>query len=74
MAVVKMPQPSALGIKVQTGISAGGNPMYKIIRFNGVKAAATDDDVHAVGLALAGLQKHQLSSIVRFDSANLVNQ
>lgn len=74
MAVVKMPKPSALGIEVQTGTNSAGDPVYKVIRFSNVKAVATDDDVHAVGLALAGLQKHQMSNIVRYDTANIINQ
>lgn len=74
MAVIRMSQPGALGLKVQTGINSAGNPIHKIIRFNNVKAAAADGDVHAVGLALAGLQKDQLSGILRYDTANLVNQ
>lgn len=74
MAVTKMSQNSALGLKVQTGTNNAGDPVYKIVRFSNVKAATTDDDIHAVGLALADLQKNNLSNIVRYDTANLVNQ
>lgn len=73
MAVTKMPQLSALGLKVQTGTNNAGDPVYKVVRFSNIKATATDDDIHAVGLALADLQKNPLSNIVRYDTANLLN-
>lgn len=72
MAVTKMSQLGSLGIKVQTGTNSAGDPTYKVIRFSNVKAAATDDDIYAVGLALADLQKNQLANIVRYDTAYLI--
>ncbi|SDF79387.1 DUF1659 domain-containing protein [Sporolituus thermophilus] len=74
MATVKLPQASRLVIKVQTGLNAAGNPIYKQRAFRNVKAGATDADVHAVGLALAGLQKHQVAGVLRVDEGELVNQ
>lgn len=72
MAVTRMSQLGTLGLKVQTGTNSAGDPIYKVIRFNSAKAVATDEDMHAVGLALADLQKNQLANIVRYDIANLV--
>lgn len=73
MAVEKMPQKTALGVKIQTGLNAAGNPVYKTLSFSSVKPAATDTDVYAVGLGLAGLQKYPPVNIARTDYSNLVN-
>ncbi len=74
MAVVKMPQSGKLVLKVQTGVSATGNPVYRARTFANVKAGATDSDVFAVAESLAGLQKYTLVDVVRQDLGNLVNQ
>lgn len=56
MPAVKVPQNSTVGIKVQSGINASGNPLYKTIHFNSVKSAAADQDVYDVATSLADLQ------------------
>lgn len=74
MAVVKVPQNSRLTVKVQTGVSAAGNPVYRQRTFNNIKPGASDSDVYAIGQALAGLQIHALKSVSRVDDATLANQ
>ena len=74
MAVVKIPQASTLGIKVQTGISPTGSPVFKTFRFGSVKPGALDADIFAVGQALAGLQKHSVTGLIREDNGELLNQ
>lgn len=74
MAVAKVPQSSRLTMKVQTGVSASGSPVYRQRSFNNLKPAASDSDVYAVGQALAGLQIHTLASVTRVDDATLENQ
>jgi len=74
MAVVKVPQSVKLVLKVQTGVNASGDPVYRSRTFANVKAAAADSDVFAVAEGLAGLQKNTLVDIVRQDLNNLVNQ
>lgn len=74
MAVVKVPQTSKLVIKVQTGINASGNPVYRLRSFQNVKSGAADSDVFAVAEGMAGLQKNTVISIARQDDNTLVNQ
>ena len=71
MAVVKTPQESRLGIKVENGTSASGTPLNKTIRFSNVKASATDQDVFDLGNAIANLQGMALVAIIRTDDAFL---
>ncbi|SDD77995.1 DUF1659 domain-containing protein [Sporomusa acidovorans] len=74
MAVVKMPQSGKMILKVQTGVNAAGNPVFRLRTFNNIKASAADADVFAVAQGLAGLQKHTLVDTVRQDLNSLVNQ
>ncbi len=74
MAVVKVPQTSKLVIKVQTGVNATGNPVYRLRSYQNIKAAAVDSDVFAVAQGMAGLQKNTVVSISRQDDNTLVNQ
>lgn len=73
MAVQKVPQKTTLGIKIQTGLNSAGNPIYKTLGFSNVKVAATDDNVYAIGLGLAGLQKYPAVALMRTDSSNLIS-
>ena len=74
MAVVKTPQPGKLIIRVQKGLNANGQPVYRQQAFANLKAAATDADVYAVGNGLGTLQKLPVAEITRMDAGNLVNQ
>lgn len=74
MAVVKAPQSGKLILKVQTGVNATGNPVYRQRSFANIKAGAADSDVFAVAEGLASLQKNNLADIIRQDVNNLVNQ
>ncbi|HML34207.1 MULTISPECIES: DUF1659 domain-containing protein [Sporomusa] len=74
MAVVKMPQSGKLVLKVQTGVNASGNPVYRNRTFANVNPGVADSDLFAVAEGLAGLQEHTLADIVRQDLNNLVNQ
>ena len=73
MAIQNIPQKTTLGIKLQTGLNAAGNPIYKTLSFSSVKPAATDENVYAVGLGLAGLQKYPPVGIARTNSSNLIS-
>ena len=73
MAVTKIPQKTTLGIKIQTGLNAAGNPVYKTLGFSNIKVAATDDNVYAVGLGLSSLQVFPAVGIMRTDNSNLVS-
>lgn len=72
MAVNKVPQGAKLVIKVQTGISATGNPVFRQRSYSNIKTTAADADMYAIGTGLAGLQKHSVESIFRTDESQLV--
>lgn len=74
MAVIKQPQASRLDIKVENGIGASGQTLYKTRIIKNLKTSATDDDVYAVGSALAALQSHPVESVSRVDDAILISQ
>ncbi|SMC39684.1 DUF1659 domain-containing protein [Sporomusa malonica] len=74
MAVIKVPQSGKVVLKVQTGVSATGTPVYRLRTFANVKPGAADGDVFAVAEGLSGLQKHTLVDVVRQDVNNLINQ
>ena len=74
MAVTKSPQATRFVVKVQTGLNAAGNPVYRLRSFINVKPAAADSDVYAVGLGLASLQKYPAVNVARIDEANLISQ
>ena len=74
MAVTKMPQSTALAIRVQTGTSVSGNPVYSNRTYSNVKVAAADQDLYDVGSSLAGLQEKPVQAIVRQDTAYLVSE
>ena len=74
MAVVKIAKASRLTIKVQTGVSVTGSPVYRVRSYRNVKPGAAEADVFEVGQALAGLQAHPLTGISRVDEGDLMNQ
>ena len=74
MAVVKVPQAARLQIKVQTGVSTTGAPVYRVRNLQNLKHSATDADVYAVAQGLADLQSHSVVAISRQDDANLLDQ
>ncbi|WP_425058516.1 hypothetical protein SCACP_31730 [Sporomusa carbonis] len=74
MAVVKVPQSGKVVLKVQTGVSATGSPVYRLRTFANIRPGAADSDVFAVAGGLAGLQQHTLVDVVRQDVSNLVNE
>ncbi len=74
MAITKVPQASRLVVKVQTGVNATGNPVYRLRSFQNLKPGAADADIHAIGQALVGLQKYPAVNIGRVDESNLINQ
>lgn len=74
MAVVRVATASRLTIKVQTGLSTSGSPVYRVRTYRNVKPAAPEADIFAVGQALGSLQKHTVSSIARVDEGDLMEQ
>lgn len=59
-------------IKVLSGISSTGQNTYTQRTFSNINPELTDDDVLDIGTKLAGLQSHDLGSVYREDSAQIV--
>lgn len=74
MAVVSIQKSTTMSIKVQTGISGTGAPVYGYRNYGRVKPAATHADIFAVAVAMTNLQKHPVNSIQRIDTGDLMNQ
>lgn len=74
MAVVKVPQAAKLVLKVQTGTSESGNPVYRMRTYQNLKTDALDADIHAIGQGIASLQQYPVNAIVRVDEGNLIVQ
>ncbi|QDR81976.1 DUF1659 domain-containing protein [Sporomusa termitida] len=74
MAVVKTPQSGKVVLKVQTGVSETGSPVFKLRTYTNIRSEATDDDIFAVAAGLGSLQQHTLVEIVRQDINTLINQ
>ena len=71
MAATKSEATARLILKVETGQTAAGAPVYSQRSFAHINPALTDDDVLAIGNALAGLQIRPLGSVHRQDTAKL---
>ena len=74
MAVSNIPQTSRAVVKVQTGINAAGNPVYRLCNFRNLKVAAANADVHVVAQGLGSLQKYPVTLIARIDEGNLISE
>jgi hypothetical protein len=74
MATKKTPQTSKLALKVQTGINAAGQPVYRTRTYANVKTGAADCDVLAVAQGLGSLQIYAVQSIGRVDDNTLADQ
>jgi hypothetical protein len=62
------PEASRLALKIQTGTSEQGKPVYRTLNFSGLDAAATADDVAAVASALGALLAYPVSVVSKIDS------
>jgi hypothetical protein len=73
MAVNKVSGNSVLKLALHVGDSATGSPVLRNRSLNGVKSAATDQDLFDVATALAGLQQYPLNGITRVDNGALIS-
>jgi hypothetical protein len=71
MPVNAIPLTSAMEIVVRAGTDAKGNPILATRTYRSVKTTAADEDVLAVGQALAGLQANPVDSIRRVNEVEL---
>ena len=72
MAATKNDAASKLILKVEIGKTAAGQPSYSQRTFANLNPALSDEDVLAIGSALAGLQSYPLGSVNRQDTAKIV--
>ena len=70
MAVKKNIQCSIV-IKVQTGTTTTGKASYTSRTFGDINPEISDDNVPTIGQKLAGLQKYDLGSVNREDTAEI---
>ncbi len=72
MSVVVTKNPSGLKMRFECGKDElTGKLKMRNKTYPNVKADATDEDVHAVGLALASLQANNLVEIAKIDNSTL---
>jgi|GEM_PF-925848 len=64
---------TTLQLQTQSGTRANGQPKLKVHKFNHVSPQAADDDLLAVGLALAQLIDEPLVQVERVNVALLTN-
>ena len=72
MAAGKEEQATKLVLKVITGTATSGKAITSNHSYAMVNPSVTDDDMLDVGVKLADLQQHDVLSITRIDTANLV--
>lgn len=70
MAVKKNVQCSIV-LKVQTGTTTTGKASYTSRTFSDINPEISDDNVLTIGQKLAGLQKYDLGSVNREDTAEI---
>jgi hypothetical protein len=71
MAVIASAKDTLMVVTVQTGLNAQGSPILSQRSIANVKAAATDQDVFDVAMALYGLQNYPLISVRRDNRVDL---
>ncbi|UOF92174.1 DUF1659 domain-containing protein [Fodinisporobacter ferrooxydans] len=60
-----------LVIRIIAGTTVDGKAIYKNRTYNNIKVSATDDDVYAVGQAMASLQADQVAAVERINTNKL---
>jgi hypothetical protein len=70
MAVVT-PISRSLQLQFQVGSTTSGLPKLRTVNYSHVSPAAADDDIFAVGQALAGLYADTLYDVARQDQNSL---
>lgn len=74
MAVIKSILRKTLSVNAGAGLDEKGNVKIKAFNFTGVNQAATDDNLYAVGSALAGLMAGDVESIQVTEKHELVEE
>lgn len=72
MPVYANPLGSRMQLRLLVGQDEQGNPIFRTRSYANVKPTATDDEVHQVGAAIAGLMRHGLEELRRINEYVLV--
>ncbi len=73
MAVINLPSPSRLQLRLLVGIEEG-REIFRLRTFGNVKPDTTDEDFMEVAQALGGLQIHEVNAVRRVDQSDLVEE
>ena len=73
MAVINLPSPSRLQLRLLVGIEEG-REIFRLRTFGNVKPDTTDEDLMEVAQALGGLQIHEVNAVRRVDQSDLVEE
>lgn len=72
MATVRSSETKKIQVKVETGVTSGGNPTYSIRSLSNLKNDLSDDDARVIGSGYGALQTYPVSAIVLAETAVLV--
>ncbi|GAV22840.1 DUF1659 domain-containing protein [Carboxydothermus pertinax] len=73
MAVLANKVGTVLRLKLVVGDDGSGNPVYAFRSYSNIKPTASNDDLYAVAVALAGLSSYPLNGVFRNDTELLYN-
>ncbi|NLC12242.1 MAG: DUF1659 domain-containing protein [Firmicutes bacterium] len=71
MPVTVIPLGSRMQLRFKVGETEGGRDIVRSRSFSNIKPDAQDEDVHAVGTALAQLQVNELLALRRINEVEL---
>lgn len=74
MATVRSSETKKIQVKVETGVTSGGNPTYSIRSLSNIKNVLSDEDARVIGSGYGALQTYPVGSIVLAETAVLVEQ
>lgn len=74
MAVITNQADSKLKVVLNAGVDDNNKTILKSKTFSNVKSAAANENLYNLGVAISDLQAYELTSIVRFDEYQLINE
>ena len=74
MAVISNQADSKLKIVYNAGVDDNNKTITKSKTLSNVKAAAQNENLYNLGVAISDLQAYELSNILRYDEYELINE
>lgn len=74
MATVRSSETKKIQVKVESGVTSGGNPSYSVRSLSNIKNDLSDDDARVIGSGYGALQTYPVGAIVLAETAALVEQ